>query len=199
MFSEINKLYGRPNRHAESADTRKDIKRHDPDIPTRVDDEETRKPFADLQDDASVSVEALRAFLQNFVAGKTPPPPQNEPQPEMVKITPNAESDTNETETAPAPEPLPSPIPDIDPKTKAAMAAYRARSGAPAPTPPASRSPQIDAAVDMLGAEDVREIYSLLDDLKTLSDRGVQTLTIVPRATFLDGLRDAARLALILR
>lgn len=67
MFSELSKILPIKPRQAEHADTRQDIQRHDPDYERRhskKDGPEEQEPY---ETGATVAVEALQHFLEEFL------------------------------------------------------------------------------------------------------------------------------------
>ena len=68
MFSTIGRIFSnQPPRQAENTDTRQDIQRHDPDFERRRKKRQSEKEEPFPEDGATVSVEALRIFLENFL------------------------------------------------------------------------------------------------------------------------------------
>jgi hypothetical protein len=69
MFSNFGNIFITRPRHAESTDTRLGIRRHDPEQEGRKkkDGERENEAIFDTDDSATVTVEALRIFLENFL------------------------------------------------------------------------------------------------------------------------------------
>ena len=176
MFSALgNIILGKP-RQAENADTRQDIRRHDPEQEQRRKKEGSAQdsPFADMQDDATVSIEALRLFLENFLKGL-----QNE----------NATENTGAQYAMPSAA-LAAPIPVQNAQAINAYQSGALTAAKPAPTPAAAPIENAEPAAS-LSSDEIRTIYKLMDDLQDLSERGIHYLHIERSDTFLHSLESA--------
>ena len=182
MFSNIGKIAGRPTRHAEETDTRQHIQRHDPDQRRRSEDEteETKDPFTH-EDSAIVTISTLRLFLENFLKSLEPKPQETKAQ------------DTKVATPSPQVPPAAADSPPKDnPAAQAAHAyqsASRTRAASTHPTPQMNEA----EAKALLGAEDVRTIHTLIEDVKSLEQRGVEFLKIEKGESFLHSLSAAVK------
>ncbi len=182
MFSNAVGNIFKP-REAETTDTKLGIRRHDPDQEGRKKkkSEEDEPTLFSEEDDATVSIEALRVFLDNFLrsldeaAGeaKTGGGEQQAAHNQNVETTgPQAHGG----------------------EAAQAASAYQATAQATsqgshfdsAPTPGA------DTALE---SHEMRTIHTLLADLKALSERGVQNLRIERGESFLQSLSAATEKA----
>lgn len=174
MFSALgNIILGKP-RQAENADTRLGIRRHDPEQEQKRKNE-NRDPsggFADMQDDTTVSIAALRVFLENFLLSQQPEENAgNESPTELVM-------------------PSPGQVAPVAARNSQALNAYQAgartaaKPSAPVEAPAQPAAPQLES-------HEIRSIHKLLEDLAGLSERGVEFLRIERSDTFLHSLEEA--------
>ncbi|MEZ5815286.1 MAG: hypothetical protein R3E13_11310 [Alphaproteobacteria bacterium] len=183
MFSALGNIFSIKPRQAEQTDTRQDIRRHDPDY-ERPHKEKPHKEESDFdQDGATVSVEALWIFLENFIKNVAE---ENAPSAETQDPAPQGHA--MQTETNPA----------INEKqAKSSPAAYAASSYQNAAqaneksailleTTDAASGPPLD-----LSAADIRAIHTLIEDLKILNAANIEYLKIERAASFLESLRNA--------
>ncbi|MGB4107484.1 MAG: hypothetical protein WBK55_06785 [Alphaproteobacteria bacterium] len=181
MFSNFGSIFNIRPRHAENTDARLDIRRHDPDQERRrkKDSEVQNNPGFETDDNATVTVEALRVFLLNFLESLQAPATGAATS---AKISPEAETHVPET---PA---------HTDGEAAKAADAYRhaaqKKHHAPVTPPPAQAAPAIE-----LAADDVRAIHRLLADLGPLAERGIEYLTIERGKSFLASLTAAVEKA----
>lgn len=176
MFSSVSNIFSVKPREAESADTRLGIRRHDPDQERskKKSKDEEEKVFFNDGDEATVSVEALQIFLENFLrsllqTAGTPAAPvaRTRQAPDVVSTNTNAGM--------------------RDGAAAYAASAYRQASFS------ARNKSYFDSAPvqnDAIGLEshEVRTIYSLLSDLNILAQQNVKTLHIERGGTFLQSL-----------
>lgn len=182
MFSELSKIFTISPRHAEQTDTRQAIQRHEPDFERRRAKKQPESETDDHKTGASVSVEALRIFLEEFLRNNSEEPA-------------NQKSSKEENTTKP-PQHVNRQIPQDHPYTNPAAQA----AGAYANTAHTGEKSAIlfettDQAGDgpalEISAADIRTIQTLIDDLKILEDAGIEILHIERAATFLDSLNNA--------
>ncbi len=163
MFSRLDSLFISTTRHAESADTRMGIKRDEERDQGRRQDKEREKDERPAWEDTTVvSVTALMAFLDSLITEQTPK--NSEPA----------------ASTAP-------PV-NAPPQAAAAAKAYQSTAGAktqPPPPPPSGNKP-------VLTPDESAIIVRLLQDLRILADKGIESLTILRSESFLQSLVDAA-------
>jgi hypothetical protein len=163
MFTNLGSIFIRPPRQAEHADTRAEIKRHDPDQPRRQkkDEKDDEELFFDTDDTATISVPALAAFIDNFISNQTPQGANNSANPQTAPAT-----------SAP-----------LSPAARAASAYARTDHGArpeiAAPAAPAGSS---------LSAADLRLMHKLRQDVQILMERRIDVLTIEKGESFLASL-----------
>ncbi len=194
MFSNLAQIVAKP-RHAENADTRHDIRRHDPEQEQRSKKEKgERHSTFDTYDNAVVSVEALRMFLENFLQSLT-----SGSAGENVNLSAqgfntgfnagiNAGNDNpNDNSGSETPR-------TVDAQASRAASVYQTGAKtAPRVRIPVGNAPAQGSLVDN---EDVRRIHGLLRDTAVLQSRGIEYLTIEQRDTFLDSLAAAVAKAL---
>jgi hypothetical protein len=183
MFSNLAQIVTAKPRHAENADTRLDIRRHDPEQEQRSKKEKREKGETfDTYDNAVVSIDALRVFLQNFLQSLT-----TGPGGENVNLSAqdfNAGNDNPDDSETPRP---------VDAQASRAASVYQTG----AKTAPRKHIPVTEAPEGpLLENEDVRRIHGLLRDTAVLTSRGIEYLTIEQRETFLDSLAAAVAKAL---
>lgn len=165
-------------RHTENADSRFDIRRHEPEQERRrkKDDRDAEKIRFDIYDNATVSVEALRVFLENFLKSLS-----------SKSFSENLSLGNPPGQDSPASE---SPV-----SAQASHAARQYRTAAEtAPKKPAPAGPAVGQ--ELLSNEEVRAIYRILENISLLQVRRIDYLTIEKGETFLASLDNAAQKAL---
>lgn len=189
MFSQLGPLFKTTFRQAESTDTRQGIKHYERDDGRKKREREEKSETSELwEDSTSVSVEALRSFLINFL--KTVPAEEGGELSEDKSSASPSEEKTQEYRA---------------PKTTAAARAVHAyqsmnektHTGSPPPRPQPENMPETQedsSSVSLLHGSDVRLIHTLIDDLKLLSEAELETLTIRKADSFLDSLVAAVTL-----
>ncbi|MCC7305367.1 MAG: hypothetical protein IT558_03800 [Alphaproteobacteria bacterium] len=181
MFSNLVQIFTPQPRQAESSNTRLEIRRHDPDQERRrrPKQEEEEKVRFNTYDNATVNVESLRVFLENFLKSLE------------KKESQNFIPDQGRGEEVQAS----SGLKNFHGESAVAAGAYRAAARtSPVASARAPGSPEAEQA--LLGNEDVRTIYALLRDIETLKSRRIDYLYIERGDTFLASLADAVRRAL---
>lgn len=165
MVSRLDALFRTTFRTTEQTDTWLGIKRDDPQHERKKHDRRDEPDDGIFgEDDASLSLQALKGFLTMLLAqaqGKSP-------------------------ETAPVPAQADGSVPAQN-MAQRASAAYQntAQHGMP-PVPPA---PAQDTVPPMaLSAVEIEKIQRLLAALKTLEARGATSIPLLPGETFLDSL-----------
>ncbi len=186
MFSQLGPLFKTTLRQAESADTRLEIRREEKENPGKKrDEQDAADNTGDLwEDSTSVSVEALRTFLIEFLKGRGEDVPE-------ARVS-AAEENIYAGITPPP------PLRPASPMAAKAVKAYASTAGqnhhpAPPPVMPEQTEETVDLA-DLLKADELRTIHALIHELDLLSRKGVQTLTIEKAETFLESLVQAVRL-----
>ncbi|MGB4058467.1 MAG: hypothetical protein WBK77_10335 [Alphaproteobacteria bacterium] len=184
MFSSFGNIFITPPRQAESADARLDIRRHDPDQENRrrKRDENSSDAFDGTEDSATVTVEALRLFLENFLKSLEPKKDDGVGTLKADLIIPDQDSYA--------------PPPVVDGAQARAAGVYRhVAQGVEKSAAPIVRPDNVSAPSVELGADDVRTIYKLIDDLKPLIERGITHVTIERGESFLGSLVRAVTMA----
>lgn len=181
MFSGLVNILSTRPRYAENADTRLEIKRHDPEQERRQKEkqEQEEKIGFDTYDNAVVSVESLRVFLQNFLQSVLDKSPASTmPSDTAAPVSPNIPD-------APMPHPHAAEASHAASVYKTAAKTARPRMVTP------EEAPQ-----SIIDNDEIRMIYKLLNDTAVLRQRGVEFLTIERDDTFLQSLAAAVQKAL---
>jgi hypothetical protein len=172
MFSSFGNIFSsiKP-RQTEAADTRLNIRHHDPEQQGKHGKKNEREtPLPETMDNATVSVEALRLFLINFLR--------------------ELEHEAGEHKTISAQTPDPAAPLRTEPDTAAARAAsaYRASVIKTHDTAP----PEIHER-PLHASPNISAVHKLITDLSRLSATGIEELTIERGQTFLDSLITAVK------
>ncbi len=176
MLSRFDPYFQSTFRQAESTDTRQAIRHEEHKDGRKRRDDERPSVFDNSlwEDSASVSVDALKAFLINFL--------KSAPFEENVKTEPLSAIGS----AAPRPgEPR-------DTVTARAIGAYQTMSYRmypdEQPIRPPVAVPDIPAGVGALNANEVRTIHRLIADLDDLHGRGLRALPFQMADSFLESL-----------
>jgi hypothetical protein len=177
MFTNIGNIQ-RP-REAERSDTRQEIRRHEPDQERNKKDDgsENKKESFNIGDSAAVSVDALRLFLENFLASLE----QNAGQRTSEIRAQNPQTGN----LSPAHIQEHTPTQGSGPAAQAASV-YRHVGNAGRPTSILEAGAVTGGT--SLPATEIRTIHALLNDLRTLSERNIQLLQIERGESFLQSL-----------
>lgn len=182
MFSGFGSIFGIMPRRAESTDTRQAIRRHDPDQehPQRKNNEKEKPPAPDAYDNASVSIESLEIFLENFL--------------KSLQTGTDTKTTLENQQQIPASHPAESALTPSTTKASVAANAYQStqehiRHTDNAQTPP-------PASKQILENEEIRTIHQLLKDIALLKQNGVKVLVLEKDITFLAALVKSVRTAL---
>lgn len=186
MFSQLGPLFKTHLRQAEKSDARLEIRRDErQDQGKRQEAEEEAVDTSALwEDSTAVSVEALKAFLVEFLKSRGDEVPE---APEPI---------ADEAHFSATPEYRP----PANTRTAQAVKAYGAMAAQVStpitPPEPAESSAETESVdlVSLLKADEVRTMHILITELDILSRKGVQTLTIEKADTFLEALVLAVRL-----
>jgi hypothetical protein len=180
MYTNVHKTYDQAPRHAEKAEPRQHLDRHDANQQGR------RRKQRDAEDNqntpaaTTISVRALLTFLDTILESRNNGPLTGKPQPLDYKI--QQEFDLNQNSAPPM----------VSAQAARAAALYRSTSSARnhnvllETTDTASTGPEID-----LNAADMRTVDRLRVDLKQLSAKNIDTLEIHRAASFLISLENA--------
>ena len=188
MFSQLGPLFKTTFRQAESNDTRQHIPHDERDKGRKKREEETHTEEKEepWNDNTTVTVVALRAFLIDFM--KTLPEAKDmsfintEDNPsENIKKRPHERTRPTNTHNAKA------------------VRAYQTMAGHA--TPSETRTDQNietknDPTADKLQSKEMRDIYNLIKNLEILESRGVTDLNIKKANSFLEGMKNAVEKAL---
>ncbi len=192
MFNALGNIFSIKPRQAEHTDTRQGIQRHDPEFERRRRSKESQEESDFTQDNATVSVEALRLFLENFV--------KNANEDGSEHVTPTTDSFMEEEPKDPLDFKIQTEMTLGDnaradkQSSTAAHAASRYQNTAETTekntvlleTTDSAEGPPLD-----LSAADIRTIHILIDDLKSLSEAKIEYLNIERANSFLESLINA--------
>lgn len=168
MFSSFGNIFLQKPRQAEAADTRLNIRHHDPEQQAKHGKKDDRPaPSPQTMDSATVSVEALRMFLINFLR----------------------EMEAGEHKTISANKPDAPALADTISNTAAARAASAYQAAAPKSR---ETTPEFQEST-LPGTPDTSAVRKLITDLSRLSATGIDELTIERGQTFLDSLITAVQ------
>ncbi|NCO03775.1 MAG: hypothetical protein GW903_06255 [Alphaproteobacteria bacterium] len=176
MFSNLGPLFKTVFRQAESTDTRQAIRREEKEQGrgNKEAQEDTHISVNLWEDNTSVSVTSLQAFLIDFLKDKT-------------------FSDKADISNQMAPFQTQQQKPQ---NTFVARATNAYQTMAEQTQKP-PRAPQIEeiSTADLVESEEVRKIYTLIEDLELLSRKGIDSLYIEKAESFVESLRQAVRVA----
>lgn len=182
MAINFGHVYSTTQRHAENSDARLDIRRHDPDQQRRNKNQSgtNDKSKFNTYDDAVVSVDALRIFLENFLKTLTTPDG-------VDKTETKAQSFSNDERTEAKP---------VSANASRAASAYQTTSATTKNSAPPIEPTVEHSTKPGLKNEEIKAIHALLTDIAALQARGVKFLTIERSDTFLMSLSIAVANAL---
>lgn len=174
MFSQLGPLFKTTLRQAESSDSRMAIRRDE-----RQDQEKGQEYEDKLEDENSlwedtttVSVEALKAFLVEFLKSKGE---------EQLASADNAKSPAAEIYQ-------PKPLEPANPMAARAIKAYASHTLPEEPQPLPQPEQNAGNLVDLLRSDELRTIHQLITELEVLSRKGTTFLTIEKADSFLEAL-----------
>lgn len=185
MFSTIGRIFtNQTPRQAENTDTRQDIQRHDPDYERRNKKRDNEKEELFSEDGATISVEALRIFLENFLKSLSS---QNTFNAGSKLVNKEREEFLNPQDNAHIEQNTKS----ISGQTAHAIHAYQHTSEAQQ-----KKSLLEDGSVEgappiSLDASEVRTIHKILEDLKTIEEKNIAYIHIERATTFLQSISNA--------
>jgi len=190
MFSALGNIFSSKPRHAEQSDTRQGIQRHDPEFERRNKKKNKKDDENIDQNGATVSVEALKTFLDNFVKNGAEEQATSE-SPSNEKNTPQFVAPTHDQKTSASA----TTTDQTSRKASQAASAYQTtaeneKSSILIETTDQAEGPTLD-----LSAADIRVIYTLIGDLKILNNANIEYLRIERAETFLDSLTNAVKKA----
>jgi len=186
MFSQLGPLFKTTFRQAEANDTRQNIPHNERDKGRKKREEDQNKEEKEepWNDNTIVTVIALRAFLIDFM--KTIPEAQdmaivkqsNKPKPASQR--PHERQRPTNTHNAKA------------------VRAYQTMAEHATPDKPTNEETKAknDPTADKLESAELREIYTLIQNLEILEMRGVQELNIRKASSFIEGMKNAVNDAL---
>lgn len=182
MFSQLGPLFKSTFRQAESNDTRQKIPHEERDQ-NRKKQEDEQKSEAHIElweDNTSVSIQALKAFLINFL--------KDLPDAENLDLPDN--QDQEERYSRPTEKTRPT-----NTQNAKAVRAYQAQAATtPTVVKNNDKSEQSKSrALQTIENKEMRNIYQLIDNLETLSNRGIEMLVIEKNGDFLTSLRSSVQ------
>ncbi len=177
MFSQLGPLFKTVFRKAEQSDARLEIRREEKEH-QRKKGEETEEAPDDIDlwaDSTSVSIQALRSFLIDFLKSKGDDVPE-----EQIGVSQNATPIPQNAEI------LENPVVQKAFKAYATMSSY---GHAPvAVSPQNTKDTPVKNLSDLLAVDELRTMHILITELDILSGKGVQTLIIEKDESFLKAL-----------
>lgn len=181
MFSTLGSIFTEKPRQAENTDTRQGIRRQDPDQEGRKKKRGHKEEpeFFGTEDDTSVSIDALRVFLVNFLKSL-----QKETETPNATMPETVQKDVLESGKPEQEKPRTGPL------AQAAGVYAQTAQASEKQSLSIKHNPEADIH-DGLEATEVRTIHRLLDDLQELSDRNIEYLVIERSTSFLQSLHDA--------
>lgn len=190
MFASIGQIFQTQPRQAEQSDTRQDIQRHDPEFERRKKKKHHEDEDLFPEDGATVSVQALRVFLENFLKSLSEEQ-QNIPGPNT--------QDENQAELdlgLEAPPISKQSHPESQVQHVSGQAAYAANTYQHIASAGQKRSILEQTGVSgvppiHLDASEVRTIHAILDDLKIAEERNVEYIRIERSESFLGSIAAA--------
>lgn len=175
------------HRQAEHADTRAELQRREfDDGKNAKKDGKNSEAEPNMADDATVSVQSLSLFLTSFLATVTEKPKKSFASAVNPQEKQAARPDHQARESKSGPN-------------AHAASAYRktaVNAGGAAPDGPGFASNPETHIGETVSAEDIRLMHKILDDLKTLENKGIQYLHIRQGERFLQSIATAAKQAL---
>lgn len=174
MFSQLGPLFKTVFRKAEQSDARFEIRREEKEQ-HRKKEEETQETPDDIDlwaDSTSVSIQALRSFLIDFLKSKGDDVPE-----EQIGLSQNAAPPPYTTHA------LENPVAQKALKAYATMSSYGQAPVSSAPQESVSQN-----LSDLLAVDELRTMHVLIAELDILSGKGVQTLIIEKDESFLKAL-----------
>lgn len=185
MFSQLGPLFKSQFRKTESNDTRQNIPHKEQDIVHNNRDNKEQKSTSDeaWTDDTSVSVNALRAFLIDF-----------------LKTLPGGNDNQFLNQIEPAENPNSRPKEKARPtntRNAKAVRAYQTMAAHAAQLEPPinhHENSSNEPTADKLQSKEIRDIYSLIQDLDILAARGITNLNFLLADSFVESLKQAVEL-----
>lgn len=183
MFSQLGPLFKTTFRQAESNDTRQAIPHDERDKGRKKNEDEHKKEKSPelWEDDTSVSVNALRIFLIDF-----------------LKTMPGATDQSAVSKPPPPAQALNATPSPTEGKNAQAIRAYQSMANQspdiPPPVEASAQTGRVEPTADLLQSKEIRDIHALISDLDSLSRDGVQTLHILKAESFIESLKNAVAL-----
>ena len=189
MFSTIGRIFSnQPPRQAENTDTRQDIQRHDPDFERRRKKRQSEKEEPFPEDGATVSVEALRIFLENFLKSLSAQNTFNTGS--KPKIQNHPQLDIFETQQNPQHSGAPK---SVSGQAMQAIGVYQHIAEAQQKKSLLEAGSVEGAPPIMLEASEVRTIHTILEDLKIIEEKDIQYIHIERNHSFLQSIVNAVK------
>lgn len=198
MFSRLDPYFKTQMRQTENTDTRQAIRREEKQDSKKKDAHKDQSLDNSLWEDSSgVSVEALEAFLSQFLKDSGENPNNNSQQ--YQEMSPEREPNISE---APSELPEQSSTTQNAPQnthTARALHAYQTMSYRAHPEELLLNAEQNRASLatpqDGLSAHEIRMIHTLIDNLKTLAENNIHSVTIGQADSFLQGIEKAIKIS----
>lgn len=189
MFSNLGPLFKTTFRQAETSDARLAIPHEERDQRRHKEEEEQQQAKEDpWQDNTSVTVTALRAFLITFL--KTLPGGED--------IAQMAESqELEQIQKVPSVRPKETTRPTNTRNARAVRAYQSIAEKAPIAAPDSIKKREdkkrVEPTADLLQSQELRDIYALIQDLDILIRNNVRELEIKKADSFLEALKNAVQ------
>lgn len=180
MFSSFSNIFFNKPRETESTDARLGIRQHeiDKDGGRKKEKEDTDQLHFNTEDSATVTVEALRVFLENFLKSLEQQD-KNKPQTTAISTPDKSPAVTGES-------------------ARAAGAYQNAARTSPATTEIQQQPAEeiVVTPIESLPSEDIRKIHALLANLTILVEKKIEYITIERSDSFLNSLTEAVEKAI---
>lgn len=183
MFSRLDPIFKSQIRHAETLDTRQGIRREEqaggrPRGEEKPQDEQDRQVW---EDETTVSIVALLSFLEQLT---------------IDAADQHASAGSGEAHQKPqTPRPSPNPpahAPEIPSRAAHAASAYQKTYRATHGDERIAAAPEAMPKIQLL-PEEIRIIHQLINDLKKLGGRNINTLPLRKSGSFLQSLVDSVK------
>lgn len=189
MFSNLGPLFKTTFRQAETSDARLAIPHEERDDRRKKEEEEQKQTKEDpWQDNTSVTVTALRAFLIAFL--KTLPGGED-----IAQMAENQEFEQVQSTSSVRPKETSRPT---NTRNARAVRAYQSLAEkAPITAPDKIKKDEnkkrVEPTADLLQSQELRDIYTLIQNLDILIQNNVRELEIKKADSFLEALKNAVR------
>lgn len=187
MFSSIGQIFQVQPRQAENSDTRQHIQRHDPDFERKKNKKQEEKEELFPEDGATVSVQALRIFLENFLKSLS----EGKDKPQSAAQPNNQEQGRFSWDEDEPAQPAQTPRP-VSGQAAHAAGAYQSMARVQQKTSLLEGGEGInEAPLIKLEASEVRTIHQILEDLKDVEAKKIEYIRIERGESFLKSIAAA--------